>query len=192
MPAQRPWVLKNKITAFTLIELILVMALLSIVLAVSAPALSGFFSGRTIDSEARRLVSLTRYGQSRAVSEGVPTILWIDARKRTYGLQLEPGYSEGDTKALSFAVGKGLRLEVADVPAWTSNQAGQAARRALQADPNISRLRFQPDGFIDETSPQTVVIRQENGESIWMTQSRNRLGYELHANALQSTLRGYR
>jgi prepilin-type N-terminal cleavage/methylation domain-containing protein len=48
--------------AFTLIELILVMALLSIVLAVSAPALSGFFRGRTADAAARRLVSLIRYG----------------------------------------------------------------------------------------------------------------------------------
>src|SRR5213080_192627 len=57
--------------AFTLIELILVMALLSIVLAVSAPALSSFFRGRNIDAEGRRLVSLIRYGQGRAVSEGV-------------------------------------------------------------------------------------------------------------------------
>src|SRR5689334_18148384 len=53
--------------AFTLIELILVMALLAIVMAVSAPALSNFMRGRTLDSEARRFVSLTRYGQSRAV-----------------------------------------------------------------------------------------------------------------------------
>src|SRR5437773_1580616 len=82
--------------AFTLIELILVMALLSIVLAFAAPALSSFFRGRTIDSEARRLVSLIRYGQSRAVSEGVPIILWIDARKNTYGLQHEPGFTDGD------------------------------------------------------------------------------------------------
>src|SRR5882672_515047 len=105
-PAQRVWVLKNKITAFTLIELILVMALLSIVLAVSAPALSGFFNGRTIDSEARRLVSLTRYGQSRAVSEGVPTILWIDARKNTYGLRTQTGYTDNDTNTVQFTLDK--------------------------------------------------------------------------------------
>src|SRR5437667_3469223 len=61
--------------AFTLIELILVMALLVIVMAVSAPALSNFFRGRTLDSEARCFMSLTRYGQSRAVSEGIPMVL---------------------------------------------------------------------------------------------------------------------
>src|SRR2546423_3155070 len=132
-------------SAFTLIELILVMALLSIVLAFAAPALSNFFRGRTIDSEARRLVSLIRYGQSRAVSEGVPIILWIDARKNTYGLQQEPGFTDGDSKALNFALGGDLRIEVTDMPAMGANLAGQAARRAIQADPNLSRLRFQPD-----------------------------------------------
>src|SRR6266516_1572443 len=71
--------------AFTLIELIVVMAMLMIVLAVAAPSLSNFFRGRTLDSEARRFVSLTRYGQSRAVSDGVPMLLWIDTRQRAYG-----------------------------------------------------------------------------------------------------------
>src|SRR5438046_3115239 len=80
--------------AFTLIELILVMALLSIVLAVSAPALSSFFRGRNIDAEGRRVVSLIRYGQSRAVSEGVPVLLWINARQGTYGVEQEPGFTE--------------------------------------------------------------------------------------------------
>src|SRR5438128_11617175 len=61
--------------AFTLIELILVMALLMIVLAVSAPSLQGFFKGRNLDSEARRILGLTKYGQSRAVSEGIPMLL---------------------------------------------------------------------------------------------------------------------
>src|SRR4051794_30959806 len=44
---------------FTLIELILVMTLLMIVLAVSAPSLGSFFKGRNLDSEARRIYSLT-------------------------------------------------------------------------------------------------------------------------------------
>src|SRR5262245_30883815 len=52
-------------SAFTLIELILVMAMLLIVLGVAFPSLKGFFQGRNIDSEARRFLSLTRYGQSR-------------------------------------------------------------------------------------------------------------------------------
>src|ERR1051325_11002931 len=86
--------------AFTLIELILVMAMLLIVLAVSFPSLKGFFRGRDLDSEARRFLSLTRYGQSRAVSEGVPMVLWIDAQQKTYGLRAQTGYADTDTNAV--------------------------------------------------------------------------------------------
>src|SRR5262245_35533325 len=100
--------------AFTLIELIRVMARLAVVLAVSAPALSKFFKGRTLDSEARRFVSLTRYGQSRAVSEGMPMMLWIDPKERTYGLQEETTYTDLDTKAVDFQLGKALEIEVTD------------------------------------------------------------------------------
>jgi len=173
--------------AFTLIELILVMALLGIVIGVSAPALANFFRGRTLASEARRLVSLTRYGQSRAVTEGVPTILWIDLRRGTYGLQQEPGYAEADAKAVEFALSKDLRISVADMP-LISSQLRQA-QPATVADPNVPRLRFQPDGFISETSPQSVVLRENSGEAIWITQSRNRLNYEISTNALQQAWR---
>src|SRR6266436_2034312 len=87
---------------FTLIELMLVLALLLIVIGVAFPSLQHFFRGRNLDSEARRFLSLTRYGQSRAVSEGVPMVLWIDARQNTYGLQAQTGYTETDTNMVQF------------------------------------------------------------------------------------------
>src|ERR1035437_9191760 len=97
---------------FTLIELILVMALLTIVISLTAPKLSRFFHGRTLDSEARRLLALTRSGQSRAVSEGVPMDLWVDAAQGTFGLEAEPSYDTSDPKAVDFALDSGLQLEV--------------------------------------------------------------------------------
>src|SRR6185295_17263880 len=77
--------------AFTLIELMLVMAMLLIVLAVSFPSLRGFFRGRNLDNEARRFLALTRYAHNRAVSEGYPMVLWIDANQGTYGMQAQTG-----------------------------------------------------------------------------------------------------
>jgi len=173
--------------AFTLIELILVMALLVIVIAVASPSLSRFMRGRTLDSEARRFVSLTRYGQSRAVSEGVPVVLWINTRQGSYGLRQEAGYTEQDAKAVDFLLGKDLRLEVAGLPAQLGPLA--QARATRQTDPNTPMLRFPPDGFIDETSPQSVVLRDQSGESIWITQSRNRLNYEIHTNIFRASVR---
>ena len=57
---------------FTLIELIFVMVLLAIGAAMVAPAMASFYRGRLLNSEARRLLTLANYGQSRAIAEGVP------------------------------------------------------------------------------------------------------------------------
>jgi len=158
-------------SGFTLIELMLVMAMLMIVLGVAAPSLSNFF----------RFVSLTRYGQSRAVSEGVPVMLWIDAKQGAYGLQQEAGYTDLDTKAVDFDLNKDLVIEVTDLPLQTA-QMGQVR----QPQSNLPMIRFRPDGFIGETSPRTVVISENKGDAVFITQSRNRLNYEIQTSQLQS------
>jgi type IV fimbrial biogenesis protein FimT len=65
--------------AFTLIELILVLALLVIITSIAVPTMSRFIRGRALDSESERLMALTHVAQSRAVSEGMPVMLWINA-----------------------------------------------------------------------------------------------------------------
>src|ERR1044071_9549164 len=97
--------------AFTLIELILVMTILAIAVSITAPALANFFRGRTLESEARRLLGLTRQGQSRAVSEGVPMELWLDAAQGAYGLEAEPSYQPSDSKAVPLSLDQNLRSE---------------------------------------------------------------------------------
>ena len=47
---------------FTLIELILVLALLVIVTSLAAPAMARFVRGRALDSEARRMAALMHAG----------------------------------------------------------------------------------------------------------------------------------
>ena len=51
--ASLPAALQNR--AFTLVELILVLALLVVITSLVAPAMSNFIRGRALDSEARRL-----------------------------------------------------------------------------------------------------------------------------------------
>lgn len=166
--------------AFTLIELMLVMALLTIVISVSAPSLSRFFHGRNLDSEARRLVALTRYAQSRAVSEGVPILLWIDLRQDRLGLRQETGFADEDTKAVDLALAQDLHVLPADPGPASAAMAGPARLRAgSPADPNRPTLRFQPDGSIDDASPRRLVIRDATGEEIAISQSRTRLSYEI-------------
>jgi Tfp pilus assembly protein FimT len=171
--------------------LILVMAMLLTVIAVSIPSLSNFFRGRTLDSEARRFLSLTRYGQSRAVSEGVPMKLWIDTKEGSYGLEQEQSSTDGDPKAVSFDLDDDLSLELTILPSRSSvlaptGQPGEPRR-------TVPTIRFQPDGFISETSPQGVWIRERAGARkdnvIGIALSRNRLNYEIQTNALQNPAR---
>jgi type II secretion system protein H len=166
---------------FTLIELILVMAILIIVLSVTAPTLTSFFRSRTLDSEARRFLALTHYAQSRAVSEGVPISLWIDSQERKYGLEIEVGYSETDDKASEYTLGRDLEIELSALSTATTTRPVTAR--------NEQRIRFTSDGFIGEANPEAIIIRQGESDTVWIAPNRNRLSYEITTNNLQTTRR---
>src|SRR5271170_3868995 len=101
--------------AFTLIELILVLALLVIITSLAAPAMANFIRGRAMDSEARRLFALMHAGQSRAVSEGMPMMLWVDEKQEAYGLEAEMPGKMGDPKAENLSVDSTLQISVVTV-----------------------------------------------------------------------------
>jgi Tfp pilus assembly protein FimT len=174
--------------AFTLIELILVMAILIIAVSVTAPTLSHFFRGRTLNSEARQLLALTRGGQSRAVSEGMPMDLWVNAEQGTVGLEAEPSYETSDPKAVKFTIDSGLQLEVVNknpvAPASTSmNRSRQATTASVPrvnlVHATLPTIRFLPDGSIGEASPQELRLTDRDGASLWVRQSQDRVNYEI-------------
>lgn len=188
---------------FTLIEFILVMVTLAVVMAIAAPMLSGFFRGRKLESEARRFVSLTRFGQSQAVSDGATMILWIDRTEGTYGLRNQDGFSIRDLsnqsqemrqrtgyeavnpKQPAFRLAEDLHFEV-DITSRTNGQ--------------MATIRFLPDGSVDETSLQVLQILQQKRNSpqrnerpsdkIWIAQTRDGSRYEIvdETNALERLL----
>lgn len=158
-------------SAFTLIELILVMTILIVVVAMSGSSLTSFFKGRALDAEGQRFLALTRHAQDRAVSEGRPMSLWIDAKQRKYGLEIAPGFAELDAKADEFELGRDLKIEVRNSPLGAIPQTG-----------NEVTLRFNPDGFLNEATPETIVIKEKAGESVLIVPARNRLNYEITTN----------
>jgi prepilin-type N-terminal cleavage/methylation domain-containing protein len=175
--------------AFTLIELILVMTILTIAISVTAPALANFFRGRSLDSEARRLLALTRQGQSRAVSEGLPMELWVDAPHGQYGLEAEPSYETTDPRKEEFALHPDLQLELVNLNTTArsisdemSNAGGAGGNATLPSNhPNLPKIRFLPDGSISESSPQLIRVTGRDGVSLFLVQSTNRLNYEIRA-----------
>lgn len=154
--------------AFTLVELILVLALLVIVTSLAAPALSNFVRGRALDSETRRLAALMHAGQSRAVSEGMPMVLWLDEKQGAYGLQAETTGQNGDPKAEKLSVDSTLQMAVMNV--------GVATPVTFQ---NLPAIRFLPDGTVDENSPQMLKMTDSAGFSRWLALNSARTGYEI-------------
>jgi type II secretion system protein H len=165
---------------FTLIELILVMALLLTVLAIAAPALARFFRGRELDVEARRFVALTRHAQARAIHEGTPMLLWLDLRERRYGLEAESSYLDVDPQATTFTLADTVELEL-DTPAADNRPPAMAS---TGADRVPVLIRFRPDGRLDEYSPEWIRLRQGDTDALWIGLNRNRLYYEITTNNL--------
>ena len=166
---------------FTLVELILVMALLVIVISISGPSLANFFRGRTLDSEARRLLSLTHAGQSRAASEGIPMRLWLDVDRHAYGLQQDPSWGQQDPKAIDFALDKDLQMRIVNDnrPRASSSRTGLPSMQSNAAQRNLPEIRFLPDGSIDDGSPRALRMSDRSGTTLWLAQATNHLSYEI-------------
>lgn len=154
---------------FTLIELVFVLALLVIFTSIVVPPMAKFVRGRALDSESRRLLALMHAGQSRAVSEGAPMMLWIDEKDDTYGLTAETSGTNGDPKAENLTVDSTLKISA-------QNLAGTGAPTTFN---DLPAIRFLPDGTVDENSPEMVKLVDSDGFTRWLIENRTRTGYEI-------------
>ena len=164
--AALPASLQNR--AFTLIELILILALLVIITSLAAPGMARFIRGRALDSESRRLFALMHAAQSRAVSEGMPMVVWVDQKQDAYGLSEETPGKNGDPKAEDLTVDSTLQISVLN--------AGMGMPTTFK---NLPAIRFLPDGSVDENSPQTVQLTDSSGFMRWLLLNKMRTGYEI-------------
>ena len=173
--------------AFTLVELILVMILMVVVASLVAPSLGSFFRGRSLDSEARRIVSLTHYGQSRAVSDGVPVVLWIDAKQRVYGLVQESTYAAVDTKSVQYTLAEDLEIDTGINPVNPSRIIPQTLD-GIRPGRDAVVIRFKPDGFMDEGGPRQVWLSEKarpgepSRDGILITPTQDGSSYEIQTN----------
>lgn len=165
---------------FSLLELILVMALLVASMALVAPQLRGFFVGRRLDAEARRLWALTRYAREQAMAQAVPVELWVDTAARQYGVQALPGYGV-TLAALSYDLMDGAEITTTDDTALALGEGRPAA-----VDPSRPRLLWWPDGALAAGSLQEVTLRGAAAERVaWRLQRQGTLPwFTLRAEAL--------
>jgi Tfp pilus assembly protein FimT len=155
----------------TLIELIVVMTMLATVVAVAAPTLSRFFAGRVLENEARRMLALTRYARSEAISRSVLMELWIEPESGTYGLSPQAGYEFDDRKPVEFILADGLVFDVDDESLDAQGEA---------------KILFWPDGSIDGESVEYVRILEDEESAIEIAQADYGLGYVIQSAELGS------
>jgi type II secretion system protein H len=154
--------------AFTLIELILVLALLVVAVSMVAPRMSSFVRGRALDSEARRLAAVMHAGKARAVSEGMTMVLWVDEKQNRYGLEQETPLGDADSRAENFMTDPNVNLAVLN--------AGAAASTLFK---DLPAIRFLADGMVDEGSPRALKLQDSGGGSLWLVTAQDRTGYEI-------------
>lgn len=189
-PRQNPWSCEGrpararrpagKADGFTLIELVLILALLVVITSLTAPAMARFIRGRALDTEARRMVALMHAAQSRAVSEGAPMMFWVDAKGGRYGLCSEAsGQTSG--QRLSAAPGQNgdPKAETLTVDATLAVAVVKLSTGAQIEFNGLPAIRFLADGTVDESSPQTLKLADSDGFSRQLVETRLRTGYEI-------------
>jgi Tfp pilus assembly protein FimT len=168
--------------AFTLVEMVVVMTLMVIVISVAAPSFGAFMHGHNTDNEAQRFLSLTDYASSRAINEGLPMDLGLNIKQGKYWVAACGGYTETHTNMVGFNLDSSVAMHVdppiTSIPTTQSNVwTPYIAMRGF----GLPTIRFQPDGFISDTSPGTVKFRQSSGNDLetWVVENSDHRRYDI-------------
>ena len=109
--------------AFTLLELVLVMLVLSVVLAMVAPSLSGFGAGREADYAGAQVITLSRWAREQAISDGRVHRLNFNPTSGTYWVTAQVG---GTFQPVPGDFGQQFPLPEFVTMAWDTPQADGA------------------------------------------------------------------
>jgi len=156
--------------AFTLLELIFVLAVLAILISIAIPSLREFAQGQGGQDCAGQIVNLANYARAKAISDGVVYRLNVDIAAGRFWLtrQLPDGISFeelGDDMGQIATVPDGVTLQwdesARNEQATLAQQTGQVIpERVASSTPYVD---FQPSG---RTEPATIIVTDRAGKSI--------------------------
>ncbi len=118
--------------AFTLLELILVLAIAAALLSVVAASLRGFYAERKVDDAATHLVALLHQGQQRAVRDGTVYRMVVDPDEREYQM-VEA--SAGFDRPIESEWGRVFSLPE-HVELWWDGESSSSQVHAIQLSPD--------------------------------------------------------
>jgi len=136
---------------FSLLELVVVLALLTVVASLSAPRLAGFMQGRTVREEARRMLSMLEWARGEAIARGERVVAWFDPATSTYGVRLDTPAGGAEQPLRRYALDDDLTLHGESAAA---NESGQL------------EVLFWPDGAIDPLSARRIECWEKDAPSL--------------------------
>jgi type II secretion system protein H len=155
---------------FTLIELMLVLAILAMMVALVAPALAKSSRARNLEQEALRLVALTEYARDEAVSHGVSMSIYVEVQSQKYGMEPSSGASGVESRK-DFTLREDLHFEE-----LKTTGTGKKESRVIT---------YNPEGVPDVSSIDYLTITDRNGESKSVMRAADGYGYELAKEAIK-------
>ncbi len=156
-------------SAFTLVELILVMAVLATILAIVAPMISRSMRDKNLDQQASRLLALTEYSRDEAASQGVPVVVWVDPDTRHFGADVKTGYNADAMRAKEYTLPADLGF---DPP-----QGGVASKAGGHG---FDVAEFAPDGTLDPSSATALrIVNVARKTGVNVNQTADAYGYEI-------------
>lgn len=151
--------------AFTLVELILVMALLVLLLALVAPSLSNSLRQHNLEQAATQWLAVTEYARDEAVSQGVPMTVWLNPKSGHYGAGPATGYPSAAARSREYHLAENLSFA--------------PGTSVTAADGVLTAAQFSPDGTLDTSSIAEVDILDRNKHTISLAQRADGDGYEI-------------
>lgn len=137
--------IRGKSRGFTLLELLLVMAMLVLVMALVAPSLGGFSTGRKTSDLATRFISMATYAHNQAIVEGRTYRLNVDAPNRAIYLTLQDEIGSTFQRVGDSEYGTNVVLP-SNVTLWDT----------VPVQPDGEYIEFHSDG---RTSPAPVTVK---------------------------------
>ena len=130
-------------SGFTLIELILVMAIMATVMALAAPQLTRWKKGGKLRNAADEFIAATRWARSKAAADGAMYAVAIDKQSGTYRVQMKTGQEYGEAQG--------------------QFRAAPPLPEGVKIESTAELIEFYPTGRVDTA---TVKFTAEDGDSI--------------------------
>jgi Tfp pilus assembly protein FimT len=140
------------------------MAVLALVLALSAPSLARSMRQRNLEAEAARLLAATEYARNEAVSQGVPMVLWIDEKTRSFGIEAKTGFLGDSTRAREFTLHPDVEI---------------ALEKTIGRNAKVQPIEFAPDGAPATTNVETVALKDRFASTMTIARTSDGWGYEI-------------